>query len=85
MPKPSTSASKRDREFKKRERDQKKRDKAELKRQRREGNNGAAEPPTPEVVPGTEADAQGPDHEDASSPPSEDRESELDTNVGTQP
>ena len=50
MPKPRSSAGKRDREIKKRERERAKREKAALKQQRRGRGDGAAQPPTPGVI-----------------------------------
>ena len=84
MPKPRSSSSKRDREFRKREREQMKRDKAALKRQRRENNESAPKPLTPDVVRVTETDARRPEDQDASSSLPEDSESESDADVGTE-
>ena len=84
MPKPRSSSGKRDREFRKRERDKMKREKAASKRQRRDDNKGAAKPLTPDVVRGTEADAQPSDDQGSSSPLSEDSESESEADVGTE-
>jgi len=64
MPKPRSSSSKRDREFRKREREQMKRNKAVLKRQRRDNNKGAPKRLTVDVVRVTEADAERPDDQD---------------------
>ncbi len=85
MPKPRSSASKRDREFRKRERDQLKRQKAALKRQRRDNKEEAPNPLTPDLAPGAEAGAHGSDGQDASSLPPKDNQPESDADVGTDP
>jgi len=83
MPKPRSSSSKRDREFRKRERDQRKREKAVLKRQRREDHKSAPKPLAPGVVRVTHTDAQRPDLQDALSSLPENSESESDADVGS--
>ena len=66
MPRPRTTSSKRDREFKKRERDRIKREKAALKRERREAKTAVQKPVDPGAAGGTEAGGQPSDDEDAS-------------------
>ena len=83
MPKPRSSSSKRDHEFRKREREQMKREKAALRRQRREDNRSAPTPLRSDVVRGTEADARRPDDQDTSSSLPEDSEPESNADVGT--
>lgn len=82
MPKPRSSSSKRDREFRKREREQMKRKKAALKRQRRENSKSAPKPLTPDVVRVTEADGQRLDNQDASSLLLEDSRPGSDADIG---
>ncbi len=84
MPKPRSSTNKYVREGRKREREARKREKAELKRRRREDGVSAPEPPTHDVVPGTEADAVGSGDQDVAPSPPENLESRCSGDVGVE-
>ena len=84
MPKPRSSSSKRDHEFRKRAREQRKREKAALRRQRREDNKSAPKSLTADLNRAAETDAQRSDGQGASSLLPENSEPESDADVGTE-